>query len=298
MPAARPVLPGQFYFVTRRCVQRQLLLRPDAQLNNIILYCLAVAAKRFQIDIIMMCVMSNHHHTALFDRFGNINEFTEHFHKLTAKCINALRGRNENVWSSEPVSKIVCVEPREVLAKIVYAATNPVKDFLVDTVAHWPGVNGLFALLNDKPLHATRPTQFFRSNGTMPADATLHLVIPPELGDADEVRRIVAERVARIEKHFAALRSRTGRRVLGRQTVLLQSWRDSPKSTEPRRAERPKLETKNRWARIESLQRDKVFVAEYREAREKMLAGSPAVFPPGTYWLRRFANVTVAPLPR
>ncbi len=32
----------------------------------------------------------------------------------------------------------------------------------------------------------------------------------------------------------------------------------------------------------------------YRAARMLWRAGLPAVFPPGTYWLARFANITVA----
>lgn len=187
------------------------------------------------------------------------------------------------------------ITPRDVLAKIVYAATNPVKDFLVDTVAHWPGVNGLHALLSDKPLRARRPNHFFRKTGPMPAEVTLRLVIPSELGDPDEVRRTLRERVDKVEKHFAALRARTGRRVLGRQRVLRQSWRDSPTSCEPRRNLRPRVAAKNTWARIEALQRDRQFIDDYRAARKAWLAGLPAVFPAGTYWLRRFAGVAVMP---
>jgi len=36
----RPVLPRQFYLITRRCTQRQLLLRPDRETNNAFTYCL------------------------------------------------------------------------------------------------------------------------------------------------------------------------------------------------------------------------------------------------------------------
>ncbi len=72
---------------------------------------------------------------------------------------------------------------------------------------------------------------------------------------------------------------------------------DETTSTEPRRNMRPKIAAKNTWARIEALQRDRQFVADYRVARTAWLAGLPAVFPAGTYWLQRFAGVTVAPLP-
>jgi len=57
----RAVLPGSFYKITRRCTQRQFLLRPDAATNNAFLYCLGEAAHRYAIDVILPSVMSNHH---------------------------------------------------------------------------------------------------------------------------------------------------------------------------------------------------------------------------------------------
>ena len=156
----RSVFPGCFYLITRRCTQRQFLLRPDDESNNAFVYCLGEAAHRHSIEIILPSVLSNHYHAVVFDRFGNINQFVEHLHKFVAKCVNSLRGRWENLWASEPVCKVKCLQARDVIAKIVYAATNPVKDFLVDTVAHWPGVNGLYPLLNDRPMRAVRPRHF------------------------------------------------------------------------------------------------------------------------------------------
>jgi hypothetical protein len=49
-----------------------------------------------------------------------------------------------------------------VLDKLVYTATNPVQDHLVDRTHNWPGVNGLPALLAGRSLRATRPLHFFR----------------------------------------------------------------------------------------------------------------------------------------
>ena len=87
--------------------------------------------------------------------------------------------------------------------------------------------------------------------------------------------------------------------MLGRQRILRQSWRDSPTSLEPRRNLPPRVAAKNTWARarIEALERDRQFEADYARARAAWLAGIDVVFPAGTYWLHRFARVPVAPLP-
>jgi REP element-mobilizing transposase RayT len=188
MTLPREVLPGRFYMVTRRCTQRQFLLRPDKETNNAFIYCLAEAAQRFDIDVILPTAMANHHHTVIYDRHGTVPAFTEHFHKMLAKSQNALRGRWENFWSSEQVCVVRLVDVADVLRKLVYAATNPVKDRLVERVHHWPGVNGLAALLGRRPLHAARPRHFFRPGGSMPETVTLNLALPPELGDPQPIR--------------------------------------------------------------------------------------------------------------
>ena len=185
MTLPREVIPGRFYMVTRRCTQRQFLLRPDKETNNAFIYCLAEAAQRFGIDVLLPCAMANHHHTVIYDRHGTVPAFTEHFHKMLAKSQNALRGRWENFWSSEQVCVVRLVDTAAVMRKLVYAATNPVKDRLVERVHHWPGVNGLSALLGQRPLHATRPRHFFRPGGSMPEAVTLHLgSAEPRLFDA------------------------------------------------------------------------------------------------------------------
>ena len=294
MTLPREVHPGQFYLVTRRCTQRQFLLRPDAATNNNFLYCLTVAAERCEIEVLLPCAMSNHYHAVVYDRRGTLPAFTEHFHKLLAKSQNALRGRWENLWAAEPVCVVRLADAADVMAKLVYVATNPVKDGLVDKVHHWPGVNGLAALVGDRAMTATRPAHFFRDGGPMPASVTLRLTVPRELGDGAEVRCELRARVAEAEARLAGERQRAGRRVLGRRAVLQQSWRESPHSHEPRRNLRPRIAARSIWSRIEAQQRSREFQEGYRQARASMLAGGRVEFPPGTYWLRRFVNVPIA----
>jgi REP-associated tyrosine transposase len=289
----RQVLPNQFYLITRRCSQRQFLLRPDEITNNAFLYCLITAALRCEVDVLLPCAMSNHYHAVIYDRAGRYPEFIEHFHKLLARSQNALRGRWENLWSCEQTCVVKLVDREAALDKLVYTATNPVQDDLVERTHHWPGVNGLAALLGGRPLCATRPLHFFRPDGQMPDALELPLTIPAELGPAAELVSELRDRVRAVELERAAERARTGRRVLGRRAVRAQSWRDYPASVEPRRNLRPRVATRNKWARIEALLRNRAFVTEYASARERWRTGLPAEFPPGTYWLHRFAPVPV-----
>ena len=84
--------PAQFYMITRRCTQRQFLLRPDPATNTAFTYCLIEAALRCQIDVLPPCALSNHYHAVIFDRCGRYPEFVEYFDKMFARSQNALRG--------------------------------------------------------------------------------------------------------------------------------------------------------------------------------------------------------------
>ena len=297
MSKPRPVFPGQFVVMQRRCTQRQFLLRPDAETNNAFTYLIAEAAQHCEMQIVLPQMMSNHHHTNMYDRHGRHPEFRERFHKLMAKSQNALRGRWENLWSSEETCLFEVITPEDLLDKLVYIATNPVKDGLVDTVAHWPGPKFVQALLTGKPIKAKRPKHFFREDGPMPAEVELALGLPDEFEHKAEFLAELERRIKEVEAECARERQKTGRRVMGRRGVLRQSWHDSPTSREPRRNLRPRVAARSKWQRIAMIQRNKAWEAEYKRARLLWLAGQDVEFPPGTYWLRRFAHVRVKPAP-
>lgn len=294
MSLPRQVVEGAYYMITRRCTQRQFLLRPDRATNRAYLYCMIEAALRFQIDLLIMCAMSNHHHMVIRDRFGRYPEFIEHLHRMIARSQNALRGRWENFWASGQTSVVRLVSREDILRKVAYVAANPVQDELVDRVDHWPGVNGYRALLSRRLLDATRPLHFFRKEGPMPAHVSIQLGFPEELGDPESLAAELESMVTDIERDAANNRHRTGRRVLGRAAVLKQSWKGAPTTFEARRQMSPRIAARNMWARIEALVRNRGFVRAYAAARSRWLEGQDVVFPAGTYWLRRFAGVPVA----
>jgi hypothetical protein len=255
------------------------LLRPDPETRNAFLYCLIEAAQKTGVDVVMAQMMSNHTHESSLPRVGTIVDFYQRFHTHLARCINALRGRWENMWSSEPTCLVETVgnDREKWIEQLVYIATNPVKSHLVDTVAHWPGSDFVLALLDKRPVKATRP-RLFRGEGSMPERVEMTPSIPPELGDPDEIIAELKRRIRLVEEECALERERLGRRIIGRRTILRQSWHDSPTSFESRRNLRPRIAARSKWARIAAIQRNRVFEAEYKNAREQWAAGRPAVF--------------------
>jgi putative transposase len=283
--------------VTRRCTQRQFLLRPDPETTNAFLYCLALAANRANMGVVAFIAHSNHHHTIVVDTDGRMPEFLEHFHKLLAKNQNALRGRWENFWASEASSVVELLGPDDILTKITYALTNPVKDQLIERADQWPGATSLLANLDGHPVRARRPSRFFRRDGNLPESLTLACGRPPGFKHLTqpEWRTLLAERIRGVELTAAKERHARGLRILGRAEILRQRPTDRPRSHEPRRQISPRVACTNKWARVEAIQRNKVFIAAYRAARDLWKAGLNTLFPSGTYWLRRFASVPVDP---
>src|SRR5690606_16558521 len=128
--------------------------------------------------------------------------------KMMAKSQNALRGRWENMWSSEEPCVIEVVTREDLLEKLVYTATNPVLDGLVERVHHWPGPRFVNALLNGKVMKAHRPKHFFDESGVMPPEVELELKLPDHVENRAELLAELERRIAVVEERCARERQR------------------------------------------------------------------------------------------
>jgi putative transposase len=288
----RPIYPKTVSMITRRCAQRQCLLHPDPEMVNAFIYCLAVAAKRYQIDILDFTQLSNHLHYIIYDRFGNAPDFTQYFHRLLACFVNKLRGREESVFASAQPDVVLIGTTEDLISRLVYVATNPIKHGLVATVDEWPGASGHRALLEDRTIHASRPKHFFSSEGDLPEEVTLRVGVPQDFGDRDEILAALKQRVEDYQRAMAAERKRNNRQVLGRAAVLRQHWSHVP-SSKPQRTPRRRFASVCRLTLKKLLDRHADFLVAHRAARLALFEGSPIPFPFGTYWLRRYVGVQV-----
>jgi REP element-mobilizing transposase RayT len=283
---ARPVVAGRTYLLSRRVTQRQHLLRPDDDVNNIYLYALAIAAHRYGIEVHGWVAMSNHHHVVFTDVKGNFPRFLGYMHRLMATCFNCLRGRWENFWAMEQASVVWLVEKHDRLDKLVYTLANPVAAGLVERAADWPGAISLIANLHGKVLRVKRPGAFFDAEGKMPEEVELEAKRLPgyERLTRDEWKDRLLEAIAKAEKAAREMLREQNRHVLGRKAVLATSPFSRPKTREPRRKLRPFigcLDTQRRELEIDLLD---AFHAAYEIAREAWTKHKLTTrFPFGTY---------------
>ncbi len=120
MTLPRRVLPGAAIMATRRCTQRQFLLRPDPVIEQVLTFCLGLAAQRHGVEVFCLVVLSNHVHIGLRDPKGRLPRFMAHFGSLVARALNCHYRRGENFWSPGSYSAVTLEDEDAVLDKIVY----------------------------------------------------------------------------------------------------------------------------------------------------------------------------------
>jgi REP element-mobilizing transposase RayT len=290
------VLPGTTYLVTRRCAQRQLLLKPSAATNAIFLYVLAVAARRFAVRVHAFCVMSNHFHLVVTDPEARLPAFEQYLDSLVARAVNASVGRWESFWAPSSYSAVALVSPADVVDKCAYVLANPVAAGLVRRGRDWPGLWSAPERIEAGQMAARRPAAFFRKVGPMPEAACLELAVPPGFDSPDHFRDQLSAALRAREELARRELAAAGKGVLGVTRVLSQEPAARPGSGDPRRRLRPRVACRDKWKRIEALARLVSFLRAYRLALTRMRAGlRDVVFPAGTYRLRVAFGVRCAP---
>lgn len=294
MTAPRQILPKTIYFVTRRCARREFLLRPSKMVNRILLYALAITKERFHVDIHAFCVMSNHLHLVVSDPRAELPAFLQYLNGQVAKAMNCHLDRCESFWGPGSYNAVELLAPGDVIDKTAYALANPAAEGLVRTGAEWPGLWSKPKRIGGKPYVARRPKVYFDAEGELPEQIELQLTVPRGFASPDEFR---GELEAALAIKEAEAYRQYGGRFLGVKAVLAMRPTHRPATPEPRGEGRirPRIAARDKWLRIEALQRLKGFLAAYREAWAEWTAGRRSVvFPPGTYLLRVAHGVACA----
>lgn len=292
MTAPRQVLPGTTYLVTRRCAQRQFLLKPSGTTNAIFAYLLAVAAGRFGIQLHAFCVLSNHFHLVLTDPHARLPAFHQFLDALVARAVNASLGRWESFWAPNSYSAVRLVDASDILDKSAYVLANPAAAGLVRSGRSWPGLWSAPERIGGEAMEVRRPKEFFDEKGCLPERAELELTPPPGFESAEEFREGL---VAALEEREEEAAREAGGGFLGVARVLAQRPTGRPGSGEPRRGLSPRVAARDKWKRVEALARLVEFVRSYRSAWLARRAGESGVtFPLGTYLLRVLHGVPCA----
>lgn len=300
---ARPLEPNRRYMITRRTLERRMFLHPDPvdgeEIVGFIGYTLGLSLANSGQRLHASLMMSNHHHTCVTDTNATLPGFKNQFHAFLARGVNAKRGRFDGFWTTHDPGDTEQLTDDETLEDIVYTYTNAVAAGLVKWAKDWPGFS-TYGWKFGETRRYWRPKWFYDpENEDIPEYVDVELVRPdifPELTDDelyDLIQRKVRERELALQRETAA----NGRRFKGLSKLRKQRWNQPARSPEERFHLTPQVSSTCAETRIARLQYKKDWKRKYAEAREELLAGHDAVFPYGTYWMRRFAGVRVAAAP-
>ncbi|MFT3775499.1 MAG: transposase [Minicystis sp.] len=296
MSQPRQIAPGATYLITRRVLRRHFLFRPDAAINQLLVYALVVSARRYGLQVHALCAMSTHLHLVVTDVHGILPRFLHFFHRIVALGTKVLRAWDGPVWDHEATSVVRLLTPAAVVEKIAYVLANPVVAGLVRHAREWPGAKVRVSELGRGELRAARPEVYFNpANPQWPSEVALALTLPPSV-EQDSKETFCRDVAAELERQEAEARAevrRQGRGFLGAERAGKVSPHDRATSFEPLKDRNPTFAVGHGqgglWRRAAAAVRE--FRASYRVALEQWCSGvRSAVFPAGTWWMRAFHN--------
>ncbi len=300
MTRPRMIEPDTYHHIVRRCVGRQFLLLPDAEVRNLVVYCFAVGSARFQVEVLRITVMSNHYHANVFDREGRLPEFLNWVHRTIALGLQRVRRIQGAIFEPSKSTGDQILASEEGFWKMMrYTHTNPTEAQLVKRPNDWPGT---LTPAGTRQLDATRPSWMTDRCG--PERATLRIHVPDHFvaeqrGESkarreDRYHEMLRESDAEATRE-ARMRLRTqGRhRFVGAEQALNRSPKAAPCNVHRKPSRSPRFVAVVAVAFEAIRTKLRAFQQAYREALSRFHAGERNVpFPDGTWRMRRLLSAT------
>jgi REP element-mobilizing transposase RayT len=137
-----------YYFVTSRCFQGRQLLRPSAEVNEVVGGVLARAVQQSAGDVRLhaFTFASNHFHLLVWAQGAALAGFMQYLRANLSRKVGRLADWSGGFWerrySAEPV-----LDDAALVGRLRYILAHGVKEGLVEKSAEWPGLTCLPQLL-------------------------------------------------------------------------------------------------------------------------------------------------------
>ena len=145
--------PGQLYEITTRTTDKQLLLRPDERVNEIVLGVIGRAQQLNGARLHAFVFMSTHYHMLLsVDDAAQMSGFLRMVNgNLTVK-LNDYHERSGGSWQRRFRAIPVAEDEETQVSRLRYLLSHGVKENLVERPSEWPGASALPWLEHGTPL--------------------------------------------------------------------------------------------------------------------------------------------------
>lgn len=328
----RDIRMGKVYLVSRRCTRRQFLLSPNSTVvEQLFWYWLGYAALLTGVQVSAVCVMSDHYHLVIVDRFGRLSDFLHALDRNLACALSVFRGWSHEVFDKSQASAVELVSAEAIIKALSYTTGNGSTSFAVRYSEQWPGAMTRVRDLGERTILAKKLPYWSLAAGRRNRD-TGRIIDPDEIWNAtDEDAPVVKggwphtvefeigwpqELMAEMKPREA--RKRVAQRVRDNERRAWQEARDKGWSFGgAKRARRqPHTRRARSWETFGSLNprfsaagdlevaqavvaRNTAFDAEYDKALFHWQYGDRrrAVFPYGTWKMRVVHNARCRPPP-
>lgn len=272
---------GEFYLVTRRTNRRAFLLRPDGEVRRIYFYCLAFCARKWDVDVLAVCIMSSHVHLVVFDRNGQISRFIKDLHEMVAHALKRFRKWAHELWETNtPTSLVSLLDENAVIDKVLYTEMNPVKAGICKRETQWPG------LLTDRQSKWAKPDGVRNYKG-MQEEETLRLVGPEGMTSKRWLRMKAMHRDDANKEARALARAEAkeqGRAVFrGVKRAMQIDPRFEPETPSGAGEKTPRFASRNKDTLERAYKEIAEFYAAYFSALRTLKERGRAKFPLGTW---------------
>ena len=231
MTAPRRYLSGQCRANSRRVVERRFYLKPTRMTTAILLYLIARALEGRRLKLHTFSIQPNHYHVVITDcsepgESSDVSAFYQHFNAVSARALNTHLGRCESVWKEGSFSDRELWGPESLVAQLLYAWLQPLKDGWVEDLEDY-AERGVHFLPKDlgRTLTVPRPEFAFfggrRSPHRPPTD-------PEALVRWRRQRKREAEQERRRWRRRNRVRNegRSRRRIRHLEAQHMRAWRE------------------------------------------------------------------------
>jgi REP element-mobilizing transposase RayT len=299
-----PSSTGALVEVTYRTIQGRFLLRPDRELNELVVGVLARAQSFCNAELIGIVVLSNHLHLLLWvENQWHLSKLMEHFGGNTAREVNRLQDWRGSLWERRYTGIYVTEEASAQIERLSYILLQGLKEDLVERVENWPGIHFGKYLLEGRSLLAGKwvdRTKKYRlemqrrgkekdeAKEVTPDEYTTTLTVElkplpclEHLGWGGYIR-FVTELIRDAEREAAESRKQRGVGVVGREEICRHDPQMRPNRV--KRSPAPQVHAASKKAREEWREAFGMFLLAYREAAKLLKKGvKDAPFPEGCF---------------
>lgn len=124
MTAPVPVYPNSTIAGARRTARGAFRLIPTPEVRNIIVYLFVHYAKRYNIRLLTLVIMSNHLHWVLDDPDGNYPQFLATLYSRITEVLNDYHRTSGPMWENCKPQRTRLLDQVTIERKLLYAATN------------------------------------------------------------------------------------------------------------------------------------------------------------------------------